>query len=84
MAQAPAPDGVIFEDPPGVTTGSQKGVVRSEWKLALMERPGEWARIPVAYDAAGVTRHRNPKFEVIARTVAGEKCVYARYIGDAS
>jgi hypothetical protein len=82
MAHQAVPEGVIFEDPPGGAQFSPKGAVRAEWKRALMDRPGEWARIPIAYNAAGTVRGRSPEFEIISRTVDGTHCVYARYIGE--
>lgn len=52
------------------------------WRKQLMERPGEWAQVPVPYKQAHVVIKRVPGFEAVCRTVDGEKAVFARYVGD--
>jgi len=67
-------DDVIFEELPPDGRESAAG-----WKAALMKRPGEWARLPLATTNTG--HNKLLGFEVVARTVDGERRIYGRYVG---
>lgn len=90
---------IRFEEPPAPcrTWKGVHGMVWPEVASELVRRPGEWARIAVLNDAleAGQYAHRirngrvealaaHGEFEAVVRTVAGERRLYARFLGGAA
>lgn len=76
---------VVFEDlPPKESAGRER--VPPPWEVALVGRPGEWARLSMTHGSVGPYRSKyrrwGVRIEFTVRTVDGEKYVYARYLGN--
>lgn len=86
---------LTWEEPPG--TGAWAAGIRgkhAQVAAQLKEHPGQWAKIPVtggpvtarnmAYQIrkGEMAAYKPPgAFEAVSRTVDGQTCLYARYVG---